>query len=84
MYQLARYFCIDERNNEMLQNLRERERALPILRTWVVVVCVFAVTLEEYDLLKWRSLAVAAMPRIVNQFMNVAYVAGNLTLELAT
>ena len=84
MYQLARYFCIDERNNEMLQNLRERERALPILRTWVVVVCVFAVTLEEYDLLKWRSLAVAAMPRIVNQFINVAYVAGNLTLELAT
>ena len=70
----------------MLQSLRERERerALPILRTWVVVVCVFAVTLEEYDLLKWRSLAVAAMPRIVNQFMNVAYVAGNLTLELAT
>ena len=50
----------------------------------MVVVCVFAVTLEEYDLLKWRSLAVAAMPRIVNQFMNVAYVAGNLTLELAT
>ena len=72
---------IDEKTNEMLQ----RERALPILRTWVVMVCVFAACLWPHVILEGHDpLAVFAMPRIVNQFMNVAYVAGNLTLVLAT
>lgn len=83
MCQVARCFLIDEKTNEMLQ--RERERALPILRTWVVMVCVFAACLWPHVILEGHDpLAVFAMPRIVNQFMNVAYVAGNLTLVLAT